>query len=92
MVDEAQIAIQLGREALMLTLLIAVPLLTVGLIVGVLISILQSATSVQEQTLTFIPKIFAVVLMLLLILPWIVQTMIDYTTRLFVGLPTLFGT
>ena len=90
MVDEAQIAIELGREALMLTLLVSLPLLSVGLVVGVVISILQSATSVQEQTLTFIPKIFAVVMTMLLILPWIVSLMMDYTIRLFTEMPTLF--
>ncbi len=91
MVDEAQVAIELGREALLLTLMIALPLLTVGLVVGVGVSILQSATSVQEQTLTFIPKIFAVVMTLLMILPWIVSVMMDYTIRLFVTMPDLFG-
>ncbi len=91
MVDEAQVAIELGREALLLTLMIALPLLTVGLVVGVGVSILQSATSVQEQTLTFIPKIFAVVMTLLMILHWIVSVMMDYTIRLFVTMPDLFG-
>ncbi len=74
----------------MLTLLVSLPLLMVGLCVGVFVSIIQSATSVQEQTLTFIPKIFAVVGTMLLILPWIVSLMMDYTIRLFTGMPTLF--
>ncbi len=64
-------------------LLVAAPMLIAGLVVGVLISIFQTATSIQDQTLTFIPKIVAVLVVLLIALPWMMQLMTDFTARLF---------
>ena len=62
---------------------VAAPMLIAGLVVGVLISIFQTATSIQDQTLTFIPKIVAVLVVLLIALPWMMQLMTDFTARLF---------
>ena len=73
----------LATEAIRVLLLVAAPMLLAGLIVGVLISIFQTATSIQDQTLTFIPKIVAVLLTLLIALPWMMQIMVNYTSRLF---------
>jgi len=82
-------AVQLAREAILITLLLASPMLGFGLIVGLLISILQAVTQVNEMTLTFIPKIIAVVVALALFLPWIMQMLLDFTRRLIIFLPNL---
>jgi len=76
-----------AREAIELTLMISLPMLGVGLVVGVFISVLQAATQIQEMTLTFIPKIVSIFLALLLSFPWIMDKMIVYTQNLFVNLP-----
>ncbi len=78
----------LATEAIRVLLLVAAPMLLAGLIVGVLISIFQTATSIQDQTLTFIPKIIAVLLTLLIALPWMMQIMVNYASRLFGQLHT----
>ncbi|MCP4633558.1 MAG: flagellar biosynthesis protein FliQ [candidate division Zixibacteria bacterium] len=75
--------LSLGREAITLTLLVSSPMLTFGLIVGLSISILQAVTQIHEMTLTFIPKIVAVAFALLLFLPWMINMILDFTTRLF---------
>ena len=69
-------------------LLVAAPMLLAGLIVGVVISIIQTATSIQEQTLTFIPKILAVVVALILCLPWMINTLLDFTINLISNIPS----
>ena len=66
----------------MLSLLVSAPMLLLGLIVGLAISILQAVTQVHEMTLTFIPKILAVAVALLLFLPWIITQLVDFTTRM----------
>ncbi len=76
-----------GREALLLTLLVAAPLLGLALIVGVLISIFQAITQIQEMTLTFIPKIIVILLALIVFGPWMLRLMINFTTNLFLNLP-----
>lgn len=85
-----QVAVDLGREVLYYAFIISLPLLGAGMIVGVLISLLQAATQIQEQTLTFVPKIVAVILTLFLGLPWFMQQMLDFTRRLFRRIPHLF--
>jgi len=77
MVDTA--AIELVRDALMIVLMIAAPLLLIGMILGLIISLFQSVTSIQDQTLTFVPKIIAIVLAAILLLPWIVTILIEFT-------------
>jgi len=67
--------------------MVASPMLIAGLIVGVTISIIQTATSIQEQTLTFIPKIVAVVVSLILFLPWMMQTLLDFSIELINNIP-----
>jgi flagellar biosynthetic protein FliQ len=81
----------LGREAIALTLMVAAPMLVLGLLVGVAISILQAVTQIQEMTLTFVPKIVAVTLAFLLFLPWIINLLVGFTTRLFTNIPMLTG-
>ncbi|MFH1701050.1 MAG: flagellar biosynthesis protein FliQ [Candidatus Zixiibacteriota bacterium] len=84
-----QFVLSLGREAIMLTLMVSAPMLAFGLIVGLIISLLQAVTQVHEMTLTFIPKIVAVACALLIFLPWMINLVVDFTTRLFDSIPSL---
>jgi len=76
-------AVELGRSAVMLTLLIGSPIMVVAVSVGLMISIFQAVTQIQDQTLSFVPKIVAMMLALLYVLPWMMSRMIEYTTDLF---------
>lgn len=83
--------IKLGQEAMMLVLLIGGPMLIVALVVGLGVSIFQAVTQIHEMTLTFIPKIVAVGATILLILPWMMQQVVDFTHRLISSIPTVIG-
>ena len=85
------LVLDLARNALTVALALAGPLLAVALLVGLVISILQAVTSIQEQTLSFVPKLFAVAGVFLALLSWMLQLMMTYTTELFVSLPNLVG-
>lgn len=76
-----------ARQAIEMTLTIALPMLGIGMVVGIAISVIQAATQIQEMTLTMVPKIVAIFLALLLAFPWIMDKMIAYTTNLFLNLP-----
>ncbi len=89
--DEIQVAVDMGRAAIVTTLLVSGPVLLTGLAVGLVISILQAATQVQEQTLTFIPKILAMLAAMFIFLPWLVTIMLEFTSRLIENLPNLTG-
>ncbi|SKA82923.1 flagellar biosynthesis protein FliQ [Desulfobaculum bizertense] len=82
-----EFVIGFARQAIELTLLISMPMLSIGLVVGLAISILQAATQIQEMTLTFIPKIIAIFLALLIAFPWILDKLTGYTSNLFLSLP-----
>ena len=75
-------AIQIAREAMLITLLLSAPMLGFGLIVGLIVSILQALTQVNEMTLSFIPKIIAVILAFAIFLPWLMRIIMDFTIRL----------
>lgn len=77
------------RSAVMEMGTIAAPILLVSLAVGLIVSILQAATSIQEPTLSFVPKIAAVLGLLLLLGPWLAASMVDYTRALFGSISTL---
>ena len=81
--------IGLGREAVMLVLYVGGPILIVALIVGLGVSIFQAVTQIHEMTLTFIPKILAVGLTVVLLMPWILQKVVDFTVRLISSIPAL---
>lgn len=81
----------LGRDAMYVVLLISGPILGIGLIVGLIVSIFQATTQIQEQTLVFIPKLAAVFIALVLLGPWILQILVDYVVRLFNTIPTFIG-
>lgn len=87
----SQYVIALGKEAIMLTLMVSAPMLILGLIVGLAIAIFQAVTQIHEMTLTFVPKIIAVGLALLICFPWIINMLVGFTTRLFTSIPTLVG-
>jgi flagellar biosynthetic protein FliQ len=81
--------VDLARNAIMLILVVAGPLLAVSLGIGLVVSIFQAVTSIQEQTLSFVPKLLAVAAVFLVALPWMLQLLVKYTTELFRSLPTL---
>lgn len=80
-------AIQVGRDALSMVMLVSAPMLGLGLLVGILVSIFQATTQIQEQTLSFIPKIIAVFVAILVFGPWMLSLLVDYTRAIFVSLP-----
>jgi len=82
-------AIQIAREAMTVTLLLAAPMLGFGLLVGLVVSIFQAVTQINEMTLTFIPKIIAVAAAMAIFMPWMIRTLVDFTTRLITSLPNL---
>ncbi len=83
--------IQLVVGAVELALKVGLPLLLIGLAVGLVISVFQAITQIQEQTLTFIPKILATVAVLVIGGPWMLDQLLAYTTDLWGGIPTLIG-
>ena len=83
------LVVDLARNMIMTALLIAAPMLVVALVVGLVISIIQAVTQIQEQTLAFVPKLIGVAAVFLLALPWILQTLVRYTTELFRSIPSL---
>jgi len=84
-----EFVIGVGREAILITLMVSAPMLVFGLIVGLVVSILQAVTQVHEMTLIFIPKIIAVALALLIFLPWIVSKLVDFTAKLINSIPNI---
>jgi len=84
------VAIDLCRSATVISLLIAAPVLACAVIVGLVISILQAVTQLQDQTLSFVPKIIAMAAVLVLVLPWAVSQMTTYSSDLFKAIPETF--
>jgi flagellar biosynthetic protein FliQ len=87
---DAQTAIDLGREAIWITLLIGAPVLLAGLLIGLIIGLMQALTQIQEQTVVFVPKLVAMILVLSLALPWLIAQMVQYSTDLISGIPGRF--
>ena len=75
-------AIELGRDAFWITLVVAAPVLVIGLVVGLLIAFFQAVTQLQEQALTFVPKIAAMVVAAVIFIPWSAEQMVAYTREL----------
>ena len=86
-----QTVMELGRQALEITLLVSAPLLLAALITGLIISIFQAATQINESTLQFVPKLVAMFVVLILVGPWMLQYVMDYIQRLFGSIPPLIG-
>ena len=89
--DEVELLLTTGRRALVLAIELTLPVLAVGLLVGLVVSLLQAVTQVQEQTLSFIPKIFAMAGALFLLLPWFLSTLSTYMSETFVSLGGVGG-
>jgi flagellar biosynthetic protein FliQ len=85
------VVLQIGREALYLTVQLAAPLLLSALFVGLLVGVFQAATQIQEQTLSFIPKLMALVVALIFMGPWLLQAWVGFTQSLFMRIPSLIG-
>ena len=83
--------INLATQAMMLALKIAGPILLLGLIIGLLVSIFQAVTSIQEQSLSFIPKIVAVAVLIVVLGPWMLNQLITYAQNLYLSIPSLVG-
>jgi flagellar biosynthetic protein FliQ len=86
-----QLAVDLVRHAVMLSLLVAAPLLATALVVGILVSLFQAVTQLQEQTLTFIPKLLSLALVFILTLPWVLTKLVEYLAGVLRSLPAVAG-
>ena len=82
-----EVVVRIAKEAIEVTLYVSLPIMGVGLIVGLIISLFQAVTQIHEMTLTFVPKIIAVLLSLLILMPWMIQKMVFYTEQQIVQLP-----
>ena len=83
----SDVVISLATQAMNLAFKVAMPLLLAGLVVGLIVSVFQAVTQIQEQTLSFVPKLVAVGATFIIALPWIIQIMVKYTTELFRSIP-----
>ncbi len=86
---DPQDAIDLGRDALITALLIGAPILIVGVVVGLLIGLIQALTQIQDQTISFVPKIIAMVAALGFCLPWLIQRMMEYSEDVISNIPSI---
>lgn len=76
-------SLELVREALIMALKISAPILGAGLVVGLIISLVQTITSIQDQTLSFVPKIVVMILAAAILIPWVAQRLVEYSAELF---------
>ena len=83
--------VSLATQAMMLSLKIAGPILVLGLVIGLLVSIFQAVTSIQEQSLSFIPKIVGVAVLIVVLGPWMLDQLVGYAQNLYMSIPSLIG-
>lgn len=88
---EFVVAIHMGREALMMTLMLASPILLATLVIGLVVGVLQAVTHVQEQTLTFVPKIIVALAVIMILLPWMMRVLVEYSSGLVRDIPYLIS-
>ncbi len=86
-----QFVIDFGMNAIITTLLLSAPMLGFGLATGLVVSVFQAVTSIQELTLTFIPKILMVFLSLFLFFPWLLQIIVEFTRNILINFPSFIG-
>ncbi len=79
----------IGQHAMLITLMVAVPMLLVALVIGLIVSIFQAATQINEMTLSFIPKLIGVFLVLVLAGPWMLTVLTDYIRELYMSIPSM---
>lgn len=84
-----EFVIDIGRKALETTLLVSAPMLLSGMIVGLIVSVFQAATQINEQTMTFVPKIVTVLVTLLVFAPWLMNILLTFTAGIFQGISTV---
>jgi flagellar biosynthesis protein FliQ len=87
----SELVINLVRQALEVTILVSAPLLLTALLTGLLVSVFQAATQINEMTLSFIPKLLAIFAALVIAGPWMLNLMVDFTRRLILGIPGVIG-
>ena len=85
------VVVQLAQQALMVVLLVSAPMLGLGLTVGLMVSVFQATTSIQEQTLAFIPKIIAVFVAILIFGPWMLRIMVEFVSSILTNVPLYIG-
>ncbi len=88
---DTQYVVDLGREAIWMALLMGGPVLLAGMVIGLVVGLLQALTQVQEQSVSFVPKMLAMILTLSLLLPWLLARMVEYCTDLISGIPNHLG-
>ena len=88
---DAQGVISIAQQALYVTVLLSAPMLLTSLVVGLVVSILQAATQINEMTLTFIPKLLAIIAAIVIAGPWMVTYFVDFVRRLYEGIPAAIG-
>jgi flagellar biosynthesis protein FliQ len=86
---ENEFVVEVVSQALKVTLMLAAPMLTGALVVGILVSIFQAVTQINEQTLSFIPKILVIIAALVIFSPWMMETLVSFTRDLFTSIPEL---
>lgn len=86
-----ELVMEIGRQAIEMTLMLAAPMLLSALVIGLIVSIFQAATQINEATLSFIPKLIGTFLVLILAGPWMLQLIVDYIRRLFEMIPQVIG-
>lgn len=84
-----QDAVDLAQQAVLLVLLVCTPVLAAGLLIGLLVGLLQAVTQIQEQTVAFVPKLVAMMVVLVLTLPWVLVRLIEYTQEVIRSIPEL---
>jgi len=82
-----ELVVEVAQKAIKVTLMVSLPVLGIGLIVGVVVSVLQAATQIQEMTLTFVPKILSILVGLLFLLPWIMHQLTGFAIEIITNLP-----
>ncbi|MEP7062225.1 MAG: flagellar biosynthesis protein FliQ [Betaproteobacteria bacterium] len=87
----SQTVLTLGEQALQMTMLLCAPLLLTALVVGLVVSVFQAATQINEMTLSFIPKLVAMFAVLIVAGPWMLSMLVDYMQRLFSSIPQMIG-
>lgn len=85
----AELAVELIKNMIFLAIKLAAPLLVVGMVVGLAISLFQTVTSIQEQTLSFVPKALAIITVLIVALPWMLRTLMEYALELIQKMPDM---
>lgn len=84
-----ELVMEIGNQAMLVIIKLSLPILVGALLIGILVSIFQAVTQIHEMTLTFVPKILAVIVIAFFLGPWMLQTILDFTGDLFINIPLL---